>query len=290
MSKLLSQTDWEVLITRIKDGRCTPFLGAGACYGILPLARDIALEWAERHGYPMEDIDDLGNVAQYVAITTSDPTFPKELIAKLLEKVYPEDFGAIEKSHGLIAKLPSPVFITTNYDDFLYRSLQAVGKKPKRVICAWNTLIEKETEYLLEEDFSPSEETPIVFHLHGINEVPESIVLTEDDYVDFLINLGRYKYQKNIIPHQIQKAITSSSLLFMGYGMRDWSFRVIFRGLISQMEDSLRRTSLAVQLKKEDKRQEEYLNKYFGEMKIKVFWGNAAEFIEELNKRLDSYE
>jgi hypothetical protein len=27
--KRMQDTDWEVLMKRIKDGRCTPFLGAG---------------------------------------------------------------------------------------------------------------------------------------------------------------------------------------------------------------------------------------------------------------------
>ena len=30
MSDGLTERDWEILLTRVKAGRCTPFLGAGA--------------------------------------------------------------------------------------------------------------------------------------------------------------------------------------------------------------------------------------------------------------------
>jgi hypothetical protein len=287
MSQLLAEEDWEVLISRIKAGKCTPFLGAGACAKILPLAADIAREWASNHNYPMEDIDDLGNVAQYLAITR-DPVFPKEKISEMLQSIYPDDFKAIENAHGLLAKLPLPTYVTTNYDNFMFRALLANGKQPNRILCQWNAYCDHKEEYILKPEFEPSPSHPLVFHLHGVTEVPESLVLTEDDYVDFLVNVSRD--QNTLIPPQIQLAITGSSLLFIGYSLRDWNFRVVFRGLVSQMPKSLRRDSVAVQLPKGDEYQEEYLNKYFADMNIKVFWGNSDDFLKELKSRWEAYD
>ena len=34
----LKEETWEILLERIRDKKCTPFLGAGACAGALPLA------------------------------------------------------------------------------------------------------------------------------------------------------------------------------------------------------------------------------------------------------------
>jgi len=34
-----SEENWDELMENIKDKKCTPFIGAGACYGILPLAK-----------------------------------------------------------------------------------------------------------------------------------------------------------------------------------------------------------------------------------------------------------
>ncbi len=69
MPNKLEDEDWDLLLERIKDGNCTPFLGAGACCGKIPIGSQIASEWAKKYDYPMEDSDDLTRVAQFVAVT-----------------------------------------------------------------------------------------------------------------------------------------------------------------------------------------------------------------------------
>ena len=43
MSNTLEDKDWDLLLRRIKAGKCTPFLGAGAAYGVLPLMAAILM-------------------------------------------------------------------------------------------------------------------------------------------------------------------------------------------------------------------------------------------------------
>jgi hypothetical protein len=62
----LEEKDWNLLLGRIKDGKCNPFLGAGACAGVLPRGSDIAKKWAEEYEYPLEDCADLARVAQFM--------------------------------------------------------------------------------------------------------------------------------------------------------------------------------------------------------------------------------
>ncbi len=71
------EINWRLLLQRIKTGNCTPFLGAGTCFGALPLGKDIAQEWAVEYGYPLEDSSNLVRVAQFLAVQ-EDPMFPKE--------------------------------------------------------------------------------------------------------------------------------------------------------------------------------------------------------------------
>jgi hypothetical protein len=42
MATTLSDRDWEILLRRIQDGKCTPFLGAGVNDKVLPLGSEIA--------------------------------------------------------------------------------------------------------------------------------------------------------------------------------------------------------------------------------------------------------
>jgi hypothetical protein len=284
----MEERDWEVLLDRIANGRCTPFLGAGAAYGTLPLAGDIAARWAERHGYPLEDSDDLTRVAQFVGIERGDPMWPKEQISKELGCLPPPDFTGASEPHDVLAELPLPVYLTTNYDDFMVRALARRNRGVVRDFCRWNSspaMRDESSPFANGGALVPTPSSPIVFHLHGHLEVPESIVLTEDDYLDFLVAVSR---DAQLLPHQIEKALAASSLLFIGYRLADWSFRVIHRGLVMAGEQSLRRLSVTVQLKP-SAAAEQYLDQYFDAMRVRVYWGTAQEFAAELRQRWTAF-
>jgi len=288
MPNTLEERDWKLLLRRIKDGKCTPFLGAGACFGVLPLGREIARKWAQEYHYPLEDTSDLARVAQFLAVEY-DPMFPKEEILRLFENVAPPDFAAPDEPHGVLADLPLPVYMTTNYDGFMVRALKNRNKDPKRELCRWNKYIKGQSS-VFDRGFHPTVANPVVFHLHGHDGLPESLVLAEDDYLDFLVNISR---DTELLPPRIQEALTGASLLFIGYRLADWSFRVLFRGLVAPMELSLRRISVTVQLPPKPangsestrQRAQAYLDKYFDKIDVRVYWGTAREFSAELRKR-----
>jgi hypothetical protein len=287
--------DWDLLLDRIQDGKCTPFLGAGACFGVLPLGSKIAEECAEDYDYPLEDCHNLARVAQFLAVKKRDFMFPKEwILRQFFKEVGPPDFTKRDEPHGVLADLPLPLYLTTNYDDFMVQALsrtKSLKKYPKRELCRWNKYLRGIPSIFEEESgFEPTVEHPVVFHLHGHNEFPESLVLTEDDYLDFLVNISE---DPKVIPWRIQKAFAGTSLLFLGYSLSDWSFRVIFRSLVSYLERSIKRAHVSVQLvplkktapEAKKKQARNYLNDYFGELKVQVYWGTCREFAAELRDR-----
>ena len=71
-------------------------------------------------------------------------------------------------------------------------------------------------------------------------KIPESLVLTEYDYLDFLAAISS---NKKLLPPRIQKAFTDSSLLFLGYRIADWDFHVLFRILAGYLERSTREST-----------------------------------------------
>ena len=139
----------------------------------------------------------------------------------------------------------------------------------------------------LDPYYEPTPQEPLVYHLHGIETVPASIVLSEDDYLDFLVKVS---WDNTVIPPRIAEALTDSSLLLLGYQLQDWDFRVIFRGLISRKRSTRRLLSLAIQLSLEQEQSEirsrdeaeDYLEKYFDKANFKIYWGETEEFTEEL--------
>ena len=288
MQNKLEERDWDILLNRINDGKCTPFLGAGACFGALPLGSEIAQKWAKKYDYPLNDSANLVRVAQFLAVQY-DPLFPKEEIVQIFKNLTPPDFTAPDEPHGVLASLPLPVYMTTNYDDFMAQALKDRYKDSKREICRWNVLIKDHPSvFETQADFSPTVANPVVFHLHGHNEAAESLVLTEDDYLEFLANIAR---DPDLLPLRIQKALAGSSLLFVGYRLADWNFRVLFQALRPSLQ---RLMSVAVLVPPRDtksarKKAQEYLNRYYESMDLRVYWGTAREFSAELRKRWDDF-
>jgi hypothetical protein len=270
---------------------CTVFVGAGANDGILPVGAQIANDWATSFGYPFTTRE-LHKVAQFVAIESGWRYFPHDQIMRRFKEQIAGihlDTKIKRSPLALLAELPVTCYLTTNYDGFMYRALELAGKRPTRRICKWykdenDPTKENGTHNNTLRDITPSIERPVVFHLHGHESNLKSMVLTEDDYYDFLISWVR---DQNMIPPFLQQALARTSLLFVGYRMADMSFRVLFRSVFRATDTHDRVANVAVQLPPEDAPEgaREYLSKYFREDKIEVFWGNAQSFVEEFRPR-----
>lgn len=294
MASMLDDEGWEILLQRIEDGRCTPFLGAGACHGAIPLGAELAERWADKFSYPLKNRTDLAAVAQFVAVKY-DASYPKELLRKEFAPIPDPNYTAPDQPHGVLADLPLPLYITTNYDDFMFRALEQRQKRPVRELCRWNKRVKYEKSVFDgRRDYQPTPETPLVYHLHGHITTAASLVLTEDDYLDFLVNISE---DDRLLPSRVQKAMADTSLLFLGYSIADWDFRVLFRSIAKMVERSVSQAHVSVQLEPvtrdagEDERKKvrEYLDRYFSDQKIRVFWGTARDFVQQLRAKWDAH-
>jgi hypothetical protein len=306
---------WPALIRSISQGRCTPILSSHLSEELLGSSRDIAQKWAETYHFPMSPHarDDLPQVAQFLSVN-QDSQFPRdELIeylrgqitqrygdklpdalhdASLIELF--EDLGRRQREQNpadpykVLAGLPFTVYITINASNLLGHALEAAGKQPVIELCRWNEDIEAlPSIYDKEPDYRPTAERPLVYHLFGHFDEPDSLVITEDDYFDYLIGTTG---NKDLIPAAVRRALTDTALLFLGFRMDDWNFRVLFRSLMSQ-EGRGRRSRyahIAAQIEPEEGRTLEperargYLETYFQGADISLFWGTTEDFINEL--------
>ena len=214
---------------------------------------------------------------------------------------YPKPAEGEDDTLELLAKLNLPIYITTSPFDLLERAIIANGRPNVRTqVCFWRgaePLRWANEKHKTDYTFSPSAETPLVYHMFGLEAYPESMVLSEDDYLDFITAIAKDTDQtKPILPLYLRQAITRSSLLLMGYRLRDADFRVLFRGLINATPSSLRPYSLAIQV---DPRQRSkvvsaekllrYLKIYFGESKFTIAWNQPHEFARILWEKFDEW-
>jgi hypothetical protein len=309
---------WPSIIRTISRGLCTPILGPGLYESLLGSQHDIARRWAEAYNYPMapHERESLPQVAQFLAVnqyeqapydelqdylkqdirTRYGPELPSDLSSNgaTLDQLI-EAAGAIRRQRAIaepykvLASMPLPVYITTNWNNLLSAALIEAGKDPKIVLCPWNDYVEQ-----LQADFDlgykPTAERPLVYHLFGKLSEPESVVLTEDNYFDYLIGVTR---NKDLIPSVVRSSLVNSALLFVGFQIDDWQFRVLFRSIRAQQGGELlvRYPHIAVQIEPQEgrilepERARKYLDYFSTGANISLYWGRAEDFLKELQSR-----
>jgi hypothetical protein len=290
MPNQLDKNKWKLLLDKIDRGECTPFLGAGASFPTLPLGAQIAEDWAKQWDYPLQDTSNLPRVAQFIATSTDDWVWPKSDLIRQIRRAGLPRFQEANEPHSILAALPLPLYITTNYDRFMYEALKHRGKEPQRRVCQWNNVVMTDAAKDPEITELPPTNKPVVFHLHGYDRLAESLVLTEDDYFDFMVNVSR---EKDRIPSWIQAAMAGTTLLFMGYSLADWDFRVIFHSMLSYLGRNSSRVHISVQLtpgSANSEKAQEYLTRYFDKnLNVSVYWGTCRDFAQDLQERWDAY-
>src|SRR5215216_2412887 len=330
-SMSLTNLQWKSLLESIEQKKCTPFIGAGASSNWLPLGRQIVDKWKEENDYPLDDYD-LARVAQFLAIENGDELSPKNILSSELKKIEPPNFSLEENRntpYAVLADLNLPLYITTNYDYFMEEALKVHGgKEPVSEFCRWNeelenyanlsgipSVFDKDIQYESaiakkiiyrpktepdEPPYKPTPQKPLVYHLHGIVDILQSMVLTEKDYFDFVINLNKDESStsgKKLLPLYIRRALPSTSLLFAGYRLEDISFRVIFQGIMSFLGSIKRQyKNVTVQIPTSFpadslEKVQAYLNAYLKNMffGLIAYWGSLDDFFKELREKLDQF-
>jgi SIR2-like domain len=294
--EMMDDADWQRLVAQVRRGDCTPFLGSGACHPTLPTGRALSEEWAERERYPFEDRTNLPRVMQYAAIRARDTVEVKQRLAQQLRlRGRPAEADATEP-HRLLALQDLPVYLTTNYDDFMVRALRAAGKRPRVAICPWyRNAPRNHPAFRADRPQEPRHDEPLVYHLHGSLDMPQSLVVTEDDYMEFLVNLakGDADSDRQLVPLPVIEAL-NRPLLFIGYSLEDVTFRVIFRGMLRDIAEVQRRRHISVQLRPTTRgndpdageRAVQHLRRLLDGWNVSVYWGTAGEFCREFGRRL----
>ncbi|MFF4414111.1 SIR2 family protein [Streptosporangium sp. NPDC001559] len=291
----MGEAEWERLLDQLKHGDCTPFLGSGACAGVLPTGTALSRNMARRWDYPFDNDYDLPRVAQFAAMRYGDPVYVKRLVCQELDAGAVPDFLDPLEPHSLLASFPLPVYLTTNYDDFIFRSLEAAGKSPDVAVCAWNDGLAYAKDLFAGDGSGPRPDRPLVYHLHGRLGDPASIVLVEDDYLEFVANLALDSAAdgQRMLPTSILEALTRRPILFMGYSLQDWTFRFLFHSLVKAVPGINRRRHVSVQLapspagaRADILQIQRDVARYYEDWRISIFWGTARDFCRELRRRM----
>jgi len=285
----------------------------------LTLDEELTREWAKEISYPMADDYNLPRVAQYYQVDQKESLLAKAKYLKFLKKYlldineedqdykdivsqmriqeanfsqivqkldYPRFPEGVEDPLRLLAKLPLKIYVTTSYYNFMEQALEAEQKKPRTRIIFWSS---GSVSAKSEPSYEPSDTEPTVFHLYGLEDHPQTLVLSEDDFMDFLEKITKDTNNQNPgVPLSLQAQLAEYRLLLLGYRVQDWDFRVLFRFLLEYRVTNSVPRGMLIQLKpgaKQSGNKEksiEYLSHYFDKKQFDVEWTNTETFIRDL--------
>src|SRR5262249_21566221 len=124
-----------------------------------------------------------------------------------------------------LAELNFPLIITTNYDRLFEDALLMAGKNP-------TTSIYQPAANAPPKDVSkdPNRENPFIFKIHGDINAPESLVITDEDYIDFVLRMTA-SGEFNPVPETFQFRLMKWPTLFIGYSLLDYNLRLLLKTL-----------------------------------------------------------
>ncbi len=223
--KNLNERDWRRLIEAINRGNCVLLTGADVVFepdgpDSVSLPYILAQKLAE--SLPPDApavIDDLAHVAQLRYNKDGD----RSDLEFEVEEFYKTRADRSSTFHRDLAVLPFTLCLTTTPDNFLANAFREAGKSPVREFYHFRK--PRRTE-LSETDL----QHPIVYSLYGDLRALDSIVLTETDLLEFLVNVVRGAPS---LPAYIagQLADPQTSFLFLGFGFQRWYTRVLLHVL-----------------------------------------------------------
>jgi len=291
----MKERHWTSLVTSLRHGQCVLMLGPEV--SAAPAETDGAAIVSRNHESFAETLmqrladeleedgrrvigDSLAAVAQQYEDASG---FGTNALRALAEKFYNSGALAPSALHRGLASLPFGLIVTTSHDDLMLRALKDEGKSP----LAYRYHLRGDRRDNPEFVLSGSASTPIVYHLFGTAREPGSLVLSENDLLDFLIAIVS---ERPPLPNSLSRALKRSgqSFLFVGFGISQWYLRVLMKVLVRSLELQCTASTIAAEslrgLTESDR--ERTILFYQRGTRIEVEDADVSEFLSELAQRL----
>ena len=189
--------------------------------------------------YPNE-INNLGNLAR-IATFYEMKRDRNQLVTAVQEAV-----GRATKPSAAVralAELDFPLILTTNYDQLLERALNKADKNPRKGVYDPAGL-EATTDFA---DGADDPQRPFIFKIHGDVDVPKSVVITDEDYIQFTLRMGD-RDALHPVPETFRYQFKRMPTLFIGYSLVDYNLRLLFKTLRWKLDPAQRKPAYSVDL------------------------------------------
>jgi hypothetical protein len=315
----LSENEWKLIVDRIRDGHCVPFLGAGVnassddgTYQGLPLGSEVSCQLLEKWlGLENVDLRNLLKVETYKAIDDSERYTDLKrvglenlarvslhveyvddfkLLLKYLREILPDHKRVPSPLLRTLARLPMPaedtappfqLIVTTNYDNLLERAFDEAQVPLKKIVQPKQGFNAKQ-QSTLQKELSIYKGV-VLYKIHGSfledRKKENPEIVITEE--DYIEFLHSVVNSKKGIPGLIRGKLQGSTLLFLGYSLEDLDFRTLFKGMIERLPDRDQVKSFAIQRKPSP-----FWVDFWTKKKVEIRDVDLYSFAEKLRQRL----
>lgn len=283
------------------------FLGAGASIddeqSDLPDARTLSKELADKLGIDWHETIPLSRIAFYYEALRGRNGLNKFLRDKLSRKHSPDGPPAptartleylVEILEIVKQKGKSSLVITTNYDELFEIAYENKYHRTPEVVVYRGGFESSDIDQSLlhhqrstenVKSWSPGNAISL-FKMHGCISDADAhhLVITDEDYINFISNAWNQSEKKRL-PWHVEGLFNRSNILFVGYSLEDWNFRILYK----QSGEKNDRDKLAVQfLKPLDPREKiahakrRAMVEFWGTKRVNIVNAKADDFMSDL--------
>jgi NAD-dependent SIR2 family protein deacetylase len=234
------------------ERQCVFFLGAGASIDEtapqdLPTGQELSQKMAKEIGLEWHRTIPLSTIAFYYEFLRGRDRLVR-LLQREIASVNVQPSATVRTLIEILAQLERigqrNIVITTNYDQHFERAYAEKMGRPADVLIYQGAQDPHAKNLRLNRDLRgelqmmPSvwlqRKPTTLFKMHGCISQPENqgLVITEEDYINFLTNaLSPFDDYKRI-PTAITGRVAEGTIIFLGYSLEDWNFRTIFKATV----------------------------------------------------------
>lgn len=280
----MTDTDWNIIIQQIRNNDCILMLGPEISSDlpkesdkplIQLLHQEIATELSDQGGFDYDKL--LNSDFEHVTSIYARMNTPQELqeVVTRFYKKYQEQKNCV---HCDLASLPFSLIVNTTPDMMFESALKNIKK---------GYLADYYDYKGPKRDTIPmgNQAQPLIYHLYGSCEQPRSLVLSENDLIEFLVAVIS---KAPPLPNNLKTEFNDPDKCFLflgfGFGVKNWYLRILLNVLQGSSRKS-RSYAMEEFTNVDDPGIKNAIVFFTDEYKIKFFKKELKSFASELKKR-----
>jgi hypothetical protein len=261
---------WEDVLDTLQEEKCVLFLGQGAYKGITKGGiQEELMDWLDIQNPDHPHIRLYNPDGFYLF---KKRRFKRKVIGKMKD-FYNQSFPKTEEEFKKLAQIPFSMIFSITPDNLLARTFDELGFEYSSDFYFRHR---KATEHFNK----PTNDKPLIYNLLGNIEEPESLVLTHNDFFDYLDSIFKGNSMNDELKYELESA---ERYIFLGLPYEKWYFPLLLR-VLSMHSDKLKEVERLALQEFENPHLHEL---YTQEFKIEFIPSEITLFIETLYQKCD---